>query len=151
MDTNYAAPRGSREGHPGAVSLNGAAWVLRMGFVAAVAVQAAVLYLLVPSPSGLTSIPHADKLVHATIFAVPVLLGVLAGLRPWLVAVLLALHAPVSELVQHFLIPARMGDPWDMVADWVGVGLGLALAGWLLRRGAGSTARRPVRGPEPVD
>lgn len=143
MDTNYAAPHGSREGHPRTGSLNGTARVLRGAFVAAVLVQVALLYLSVPTPPGPATVPHADKLVHAAIFAAPALLGVLAGLRPWLLAVVLAAHAPVSELVQHFLIPVRVGDPWDMGADWVGVALGVTLGMALVRRGRGRS--RQVR------
>ena len=45
--------------------------------------------------------------------------GLLAGLRPAYLVGLLALHAPVSELVQHYLLPNRSGDPWDAVADLV--------------------------------
>ena len=37
-----------------------------------------------------------------------------------------AVHAPVSELVQHFLLPGRSGDVWDAVLDLVGVALGAA-------------------------
>ncbi len=32
----------------------------------------------------------------------------------------------MSELVQHFLLPGRSGDPWDAVLDLVGVGVGAA-------------------------
>lgn len=134
MDTNYAAPQGSRERHPRAASPNGAVRVLQLGFVVAMAVQVTLLYLHVPTPSGVATIPHGDKIVHAAIFAAPALLGVLAGLRPWLVGVVLAVHAPVSELVQHVFLPDRFGDPVDMLADWVGVGIGLGLGLWLGRR-----------------
>lgn len=123
---------------------------MRWGFVAALVVQVALLYLHVPIPSGAPSIPHADKVVHAVIFAAPALLGVLAGLKPWLVALVLAVHAPVSELVQHFLIQGRFGDPLDMVADWVGVGIGLVLGRWLTRRRAAEPADA-VTGRDAVD
>lgn len=118
-------------------SPNGTVRVMRWGFVAALVAQVALLYLHVPTPSAAGSIPHADKVVHAAIFAAPALLGVLGGLRPWLVALVLAVHAPVSELVQHALIPGRFGDPLDLLADWVGVGIGLALGLWLARRWRG--------------
>jgi hypothetical protein len=93
-----------------------------------------VLYLYVPSGSDAVSLPHADKIVHAAVFALPAFLGVLAGLRPSIVGAVLAVHAPVSEVVQHLWIPARAGDPWDVVADVVGVLLGLALGALMLRR-----------------
>lgn len=115
------------------MSPRGPVALLRAGFVAAVVAQLWVLYLYVPSGSDAVSVPHADKVVHALVFALPALLGVLAGLRPWLVGAVLAVHAPVSEVVQHLWIPGRAGDPWDVIADLVGVVLGLAV-GVLLRR-----------------
>ncbi|KAB7743361.1 VanZ family protein [Nostocoides sp. F2B08] len=87
-----------------------------------------------PSGSAALPVPHADKVVHALVFALPAVLGVLAGLRPWLVGVILAVHAPVSEVVQHLWIPGRTGDPWDVVADVVGVFIGLAIGAVMLSR-----------------
>jgi VanZ family protein len=74
------------------------------------------------------------------VFALPAVLGVLAGVRTRLVALVLAVHAPVSELVQHLWIPTRSGEPWDVVADWVGVALGL-LVGLVLARRRGLPRR----------
>jgi hypothetical protein len=62
------------------------------------------------------------------LFALPAAAGLLAGLRPAYLLVPLALHAPLSELVQHFLLPNRSGDPWDAVADLSGVVVGVTLA-----------------------
>jgi len=120
--------------------------LLRVGFVLALVLQVYLLYLEVPTPSDAASIPHADKVVHAVIFAVPAALGVLAGLRPWLVGLVLAMHAPVSEVVQHLWIPARTGDPGDVVADWVGVALGLAIGRLLVTRLASRSAARLEQG-----
>lgn len=69
-----------------------------------------------------------DKVVHVLLFALPAAAGLLAGLRPAYLLVPLALHAPLSELVQHFLLPNRSGDPWDAVADLSGVVVGVTLA-----------------------
>lgn len=68
-----------------------------------------------------------DKVVHVLLFGVPTAVGLLAGLRPAWVVGLIALHAPVSELVQHYLLPHRSGDVWDAVADLSGVVLGVTL------------------------
>jgi VanZ family protein len=76
-----------------------------------------------------------DKVVHVLLFLTPTLAGLLAGLRPAWVVGLVALHAPVSELVQHFLLPNRSGDVWDAVADLSGVVLGVTLVMvWRARR-----------------
>ena len=77
-----------------------------------------------------------DKVVHVALFLAPTVAGLLAGVRPAYVVGLLALHAPVSELVQHYLLPNRSGDPWDAVADLSGVVLGVTsvVVGRALRR-----------------
>ena len=77
-----------------------------------------------------------DKVVHVLLFLAPTVAGLLAGVRPAWVVGLLALHAPVSELVQHLLLPDRSGDPWDAVADLSGVVLGVTcvVVGRALRR-----------------
>jgi uncharacterized membrane protein len=97
----------------------------------AVVVQLVAVYA--PSGGGAPPFPNADKIVHAAIFAAPVVFGVLAGLRPLLVVGVVAVHAPVSELVQWSLLPQRDGDVWDAVADLGGVALGWLLARWLTR------------------
>ena len=98
-------------------------------------VQLVALYLP-GSPDGLLELPWlpgADKAVHLLIFALPVyFFGRWTG-RVGLVAGLFAVHAVVSELIQWRFIPYRDGDPWDLLADLVGIGLAVLL---LLRRPA---------------
>jgi hypothetical protein len=119
-----------------------------------------------------TIFPGLDKLGHLLIFAVPVLLILLAweasrhqtrapeaaiarGVSPGkeaapeaesdsraiaVVAGLFAAHAVVSELIQHTFYTHRSGDPFDVLADLVGIALGLAaFRGLQWRRN-----RRPV-------
>jgi hypothetical protein len=106
-------------------------WLIAFG--AAVAVQLIVVYS--PQGPGGPQVPGLDKVVHLLIFAGPVLAALMAGLRwPWVLGIFAA-HAPVSELTQHFALPHRTGDPWDMVADLVGVALGyLAFLVWNRRQ-----------------
>ena len=106
-------------------------WLL--GFGAVLAVQLIVVYA--PQGPGGPQIAGLDKLVHLVIFALPVLAALMAGLRaPWVLGIL-AVHAPVSELVQHFALPRRTGDLLDMVADLAGVALGyLAFLVWNRRQ-----------------
>ncbi len=77
-----------------------------------------------------------DKVVHVLLFGVPTAVGVLVGLRRRVVVTLMVLHAPVSELVQGYLLPHRSGDVWDAVADLAGVvvGVTVVVVGRRLRR-----------------
>jgi hypothetical protein len=87
-------------------------------FGLAVAVHLVVLYWP-RSPSG-GDLP-IDKLVHALVFGMVLWAAARAGLPVAPVAILLALHAVVSELIQHYLLAGRSGDPADSVADLAGV------------------------------
>ncbi len=104
----------------------------------ALVVQVRLLYA--PDGPGPGLFPGADKVVHAMLFGLPAAIVLVARLRPRLVLPLLAMHAPVSEVVQGVLLTRRTGDPWDAVADLVGVALALAL--WRL-----VGARRDAVGP----
>ena len=97
--------------------------VLSVLLAVAVVVQLVVLYA--PSGPSASPFPGSDKVVHALVFLVPVAAALLAGLPPRLVVAVFAAHAVVSEVLQGALLPARSGDPLDVVADLVGVGLGV--------------------------
>jgi hypothetical protein len=87
-------------------------------FVLAVTVHLVVLYWpRAPSTGGLP----IDKVVHAAIFAAVLWTAVNAGFRLVPVAVVLAGHAVVSELIQQHLLAGRSGDPLDSLADLAGV------------------------------
>jgi len=105
--------------------------------IVAVLFQLGVLYA--PSGAGSAPFPNFDKLVHCAVFALPVFFAVLARLPMTPVIAILAVHAPVSELIQGTLLPNRSGDPWDVVADLVGVTLGATAAHFALR----SATREP--------
>lgn len=94
-------------------------------FVVVVAVHLAALYW--PRVSVQGPVAWTDKVVHVTLFAVPALVGLLAGVRPAYLLVPLALHAPVSELLQHAVLPNRSGDVWDAVADLSGLVVGATI------------------------
>jgi len=117
-----------------------------VAFALAVLLQLVVLYA--PStPDGTPSIPGLDKVVHVAVFLLPALLGVLAGIRPVVLAALLVAHAVVSEVLQHLLLRERSGDAWDAVADVVGVAVGLAVG--LALRSRRSRRPRPHRASLP--
>jgi VanZ family protein len=77
-----------------------------------------------------------DKVAHVLLFLAPTVAGLVASVRPAYLVGLLAVHAPVTELLQHFLLPHRSGDAWDAVADLGGVVLGVTsvVVGRALRR-----------------
>jgi len=73
----------------------------------------------------------ADKLVHGGLFALcgwALVRGWMSSVRRWLAFYipLLALGA-FTEVLQHF-VPGRGADPMDLVADSVGVTLGMVFA-----------------------
>lgn len=92
----------------------------------AVALQLAVLYApRAPSVSGV-ELP-VDKVVHAAVFLLPTVALVRAGVpRRWVLAGM-ALHAPISELIQHELLGERSGELLDIAANLTGVALGAYL------------------------
>ncbi len=105
----------------------------RLAFGVALAVQLVAVYA--PDGPGGPQITGLDKVIHLSIFAVPVLAALMMGIRPWWVLGIFAVHAPVSELIQHFALPHRDGDVFDVLADLSGVALGaLAYVVWTRRQ-----------------
>ena len=106
---------------------------------AAVAVLSLVVLFSPSSPAPSWSFPHLDKVVHVSLFAL------LAGAARWRfgagTAVLLAVcaYAPVSEVLQGWVLPERSADWHDVVADLSGTALGWLLATRLLRPAPAAT------------
>lgn len=105
----------------------------RVAFGVALVVQLIVVYS--PTAPAGPQINGLDKVIHVSIFAAPVLAGLMAGISaPWALGVI-AVHAPLSELVQHFVLPHRSGDVFDVLADVGGVAVGgLAYLVWSRRQ-----------------
>lgn len=131
--------------HSDASALRG--WHLAaLGAVFAVLLQLWGLYRVAGPPQP-PWFPFADKIEHAVGFAVPVLLILLAialrGPMSWqwpnmrtgvFVVAIFAAHGVVSELVQHQWYRYRTGDPLDVLADWVGIAVGMLLIRLILLR-----------------
>ena len=101
----------------------------RWGFGVALAVQLIVLYAP-RAPAG-PPVNGFDKVIHLSIFAAVAFSALMVGFRARWALVVLALHAPISELIQHFVLPHRSGDVFDAIADLGGVLLGgLAYVVW---------------------
>lgn len=99
-------------------------WLLGLVLV----IQFLALYLPGSTIQGPTLLPPgSDKVIHFLLFAAPAFL--LRRVTPrWWPIWLLALHAPISELVQWAWVPNRSGELLDVVADLLGVGVGCLLA-----------------------
>jgi VanZ family protein len=107
--------------------------------VIALAVQVWSVYA--PNSPAQPTFADEDKIAHALLFGVPVAIAWASRLRPRVLTAIIAAHAPVSELVQHYVLPHRSGDVWDAVADLVGVLIGV-LAGRALARVVSRTSTR---------
>jgi VanZ family protein len=107
---------------PGTPKLRAQKLLWRLAFGVALAVQLIAVY----SPQGLAGpgITGLDKVVHVSIFFAPAFALLMMGVRARWALGILALHAPVSELIQHFFLPHRSGDVFDALADLSGVALG---------------------------
>ncbi|TWD82336.1 VanZ family protein [Kribbella amoyensis] len=116
-------------------------WGWRGGFLLAVVVQLYGLYA--PTQPGPPGIPYLDKVSHCVIFAAVAYLGLRARIPArWLLGALVA-HAVVSELIQGYLLPSRSGDPFDALADVLGVAIGAWFGFRALRRAPGAVQKLP--------
>jgi hypothetical protein len=96
----------------------------RVLFGVALLVQQAVLYV----PRGVDDgVPYADKVVHVVIFAAVVWTGRRIRLSAVVLTLIFGTHAVVSELLQSTLFAERSGTVSDVIANLVGVAVGLAL------------------------
>ena len=103
----------------------------------------AVFWLaLQPAPDVIQIVSWQDKIEHAILFAVLMLLGSLAWPDRMLAIVLgLLAYGAAMEVAQSFT-DYRFGDLWDWVADAIGVLLAAIPARLLASRiGAGPAAR----------
>ena len=99
----------------------------------ALAVQLIALYAP-RAPAG-PQVIGFDKVIHLSIFAAPAFAALVVGIRARWALGILAVHAPISELIQHFVLPHRSGDVFDAIADLSGVLLGvLVYVVWNRRR-----------------
>jgi len=112
-----------------------------LAFALACLVSLVVLFAPSSGPAG--AVPHLDKVVHASVFGLLVVTGVLRFGRPRAAVLAAAAYAVLSEVVQHVALPGRTGDPTDVVADVCGALLGLLVV--VLVGGARPRAARSRR------
>ena len=120
-----------------ALAIHGA--LARGAFAVAVLVSLAVLFA--PAGEVPDAPPVVDKVVHLVLFLALAVTGRWAGIRAGVLGGLLVAYAAVSEVLQAVTPVQRSGSPADLLADVVGVALGLAA--WAL--GERSRRARPER------
>ena len=104
----------------------------RGAFAVAVLVSLAVLFA--PADDVPLAAPGVDKLVHGSLFAALALTGRWAGAARLVLAPALVLYGAVSEVLQGLI--GRDAAVGDLLADVVGLLLGLLVWRWFARRAA---------------
>ncbi|MGH3905617.1 MAG: VanZ family protein [Pseudonocardiaceae bacterium] len=84
-----------------------------------------VVVLFTPASEVPTGPWWADDVVHATVFALLAVTGRVLPVRQPVLTVGLAAYAALSEVVQAVTPLHRTGSAFDVLADLVGIGLGL--------------------------
>ena len=104
------------------VILAGNRWRRLSGVLFIAALIMAFAIAIEPAPKLVQVVTAQDKVLHALVFFAITLLGLFAWPRQTLrlTAVMLA-YGVAMEVAQSF-VPERMADPWDWLADAIGVG-----------------------------
>lgn len=108
----------------------------RLPFWISLAVVSVLLFI--PATTVPVEPPVSDKVVHVLLFAVLALTGRFALFRVLPLGIGLVAYAVATEALQEVLPINRYGDPRDVLADSVGMLIGLVVA-W-------SSSRRPGPG-----
>lgn len=101
------------------------AWI-----VASVLLVVTVLYLSLapiaqpPMPTNFDKFEHAAAYVLLTVWFT----GLVVRPRYWRVAIALLVFGLTIEFLQAAMPFGRQGDPWDVLANVTGIGVGLAIA-----------------------
>ncbi|NEK86902.1 VanZ family protein [Blastococcus saxobsidens] len=97
-------------------------------------VLVSVVVLFIPASGVPTAPPGTDKVVHLLLFAALAATGRWAGLARWPLAAGLTGYALLSEVVQGVAPLGRSGSVADLVADVLGIAMGLAAWAWTAGR-----------------
>ena len=79
-----------------------------------------------PGSEKIPIIPHLDKLIHATSYALLAVLAVCLfkpGRNRWLALLWLVLLGGLIEIAQGLWAVNRAADPWDLLANSLGIAL----------------------------
>jgi VanZ family protein len=85
---------------------------------------------LQPGTDKIPIIPHLDKLIHATSYALLAVLAVCLfkpGRNRWLALLWLVLLGGLIEIAQGLWAVNRAADPWDLLANSLGIAMAAAV------------------------
>ncbi len=104
------------------------AWI-----AASVLLVATVVFTSLVPLAGLADPAQFDKVEHAAAYLLLAVwfTGLVARPRYGLVVVALVVFGLTIELLQAAMPFGRQGDPWDVLANVTGIGIGVALARWV--------------------
>ncbi|AOS64373.1 VanZ family protein [Actinoalloteichus hymeniacidonis] len=97
------------------------------------ALLTSIVVFFMPASGVPSAPPGTDKVVHAAVFAALTVTGLWTTISRLLLAIALACYACLTEVLQANLPLGRSGDPGDVVADLVGVGIAWSMC-WLFGR-----------------
>jgi VanZ family protein len=101
-----------------------------MWWFLAVLIVVQLVGLYMPGNASVPEPIYVDKVIHATMFGLPVyVIGRLTS-RKWLWAGVFAVHAGLSEYIQYAFVPGRDGDVFDFTADVIGIAIALLALRW---------------------
>lgn len=83
-----------------------------------------------PGSEKIPIIPHLDKLIHATSYALLAVLAVCLfkpGRNRWLALLWLVMFGGLIEIAQGLWAVNRAADPWDLLANSLGIALAAAV------------------------
>jgi VanZ family protein len=102
---------------------------------------------LIPLKQSSQGIPHADKMAHAVAFAGLSMLAVAAWPYRWpRIAIGMLGFGGAIEIMQGAFTVSRQASWLDLLADAVGIALGLWVGRWALRRPAGQANQANTAG-----
>lgn len=93
----------------------------------------ALVMLLSPASATPSGPEHADKVVHALLFAALAVASRYARMTPQITVLWLAAFGAITEILQGVLPIGRQGSLWDLFADVVGVAIGLTAQSAIMR------------------
>lgn len=104
-----------------------------MNYLPAVLVTVGVAVLSLTESTHMPSVSLNDKVVHGLMYTLLAVLWMIPVRRPIFVRLAVTIYGALLELLQHYCATTRSGEWADVLADMIGVIIGVGVI-WLIRR-----------------